>query len=121
MSYEGYEQHICENGHYFNVPCTYSFEEETAECPECKAPSAWMNMVNDTNCDSYGIIPDNILREHFLLSPEETQTCNLGHVHITKQEQFRIPTKDETNKFRYYRGEFERYISIETGLPFKTE
>lgn len=46
MSYEGYEEFLCANGHYH---CTGSWDEELASCPFCKAPIAYSNNVDVTN------------------------------------------------------------------------
>ncbi|MEK6832782.1 MAG: hypothetical protein AABY32_01935 [Nanoarchaeota archaeon] len=50
MSYQGYEQAICENGHYFHLPCTYGLEKDMdeARCPVCKAKVVWFNSVDET-------------------------------------------------------------------------
>ena len=45
MSYEGYEQAICENGHYQEVDAYFSCEN----CRTCGAPIKWTNSVEETN------------------------------------------------------------------------
>lgn len=47
MSYEGYEQVLCENGHYATVDC-YNFDEDW-RCFYCGAKAKWTNGVNLTN------------------------------------------------------------------------
>lgn len=101
MSYEGYEQHICANGHYFERDVSYSYEEDVVSCPNCVAPSAFCNSVDETNCEALGKIDMAAL----LVSPAEIETCNLGHDHFTKDAIYRIPNKEETNSLRSYRNE----------------
>lgn len=54
ISYEGYSQLICKNGHNWNVDCNEMpnlLYEEPRDmiCPKCKEPEVWENMVNLTN------------------------------------------------------------------------
>ena len=98
MSYEGYEQHICKNGHRFDTGC--SFWSETApKCDICKAESAFSNAVDTTNCDEYGCIVD---WSSLLLTAEVVETCNLEHMHVTKHETYRIPSEEEHTNLRTY-------------------
>lgn len=54
MSFEGYFQILCENGHYF-CPDVYSVANfafksyDEWECPICQAKMAWYNIVDLTN------------------------------------------------------------------------
>jgi len=50
MSYEGYSQFICKNGHYWTEDC-YSEAEiiKDNKCPICKQSAVWRNMVDVTN------------------------------------------------------------------------
>ncbi len=46
MSFEGYTQKICENGHYH----TYDvYEYEDGKCPICESGWKWSNLVDLTN------------------------------------------------------------------------
>jgi len=51
MSFEGYEQKLCQNGHYWqnNVYDSYGSDEDPENCPICNAPVAWYNIVDLTN------------------------------------------------------------------------
>jgi hypothetical protein len=94
MSYEGYEQCICKNGHYFELDVMYFWHEpENAVCDECEAPAAWRNSVDTTNYEEVGEIPLELLQKHFLISPEEPG----------KEAVYRIPTQEETNPLRHRR------------------
>ena len=54
MSYEGYYQIICENGHYSCV--SESYGEHPITCHECNAEPKWTNAVDETNCYDDGFI-----------------------------------------------------------------
>lgn len=77
MSYEGREQHICSNGHLF-------------EMDGCKAKSVWENMIDDTNGGSVGEIMESEFNK-LLISPAVIETCNLGHQHQTSPAIYKIP------------------------------
>lgn len=47
MSYEGYEQRICELGHYISIDVYDPYDTDT--CPECMSDWAWTNSVDQTN------------------------------------------------------------------------
>lgn len=47
MSYEGYSQFMCKNGHSWSVDCYIA--DEMKECPICFSPAIWENMVDTTN------------------------------------------------------------------------
>lgn len=99
MSYEGYVQCLCKNGHYWDDPGEYS---ETSECPICKSTAKWWNSVDETNCDSYGFIDMSV----FLIKKADEQVCNLGHTHYIDHDTYRIPTFEETKKARCYRPDY---------------
>jgi hypothetical protein len=84
MSFEGYYQLICENGHYQTEDVNH-FQEHihTLRCDACCAPFAWNNIVDDTNCDSYGYVKI----DDFVMHPG---SCT------TKTE--RVPTNFETGE-----------------------
>jgi len=98
MSYEGYEQCICKNGHYFECDC-----RQDLVCPICEEEQAWYNSVDETNYYSYGEIPLEVLRAKYLLSPAQVKTCDLGHEHVVQEEIFRIPNEKDTNLLRHRR------------------
>jgi hypothetical protein len=95
MSYEGYVQVICDNGHYSERDALF----RRAVC-NCGAADAWQNDVDQTNCDSWGYIPVEILEEKFLLEAEKFAVCDLGHKHVLTSAVFNIPSTDETNRLR---------------------
>ena len=48
MSFEGYYQCICENGHYFEI----DVNEERDKCVDCFSPIVFKNIVDETNSES---------------------------------------------------------------------
>jgi len=57
MSFEGFYQLSCEEGHYWNACYGYG-EEEMELCPDCNKKPVFRNLVDDTNCDNYGELPE---------------------------------------------------------------
>lgn len=102
MSYEGREQIICLCGHYYerDVACL------APPVCACGAGVGWCNQIDDTNCDSYGEIPLKLLVEKFQITAEVVETCNLGHSHVTAPAVFRVPSYEETYKFRHHRPDY---------------
>lgn len=103
MSFEGYYQILCDNGHHDTVDAYYMPEDNTAwSCRHCGAPEAWRNLVDVTNgsfedceeeeCWCYEARTDGYV-ELEALQPEETAVCNLGHKHVTSPAQYKIPGK----------------------------
>jgi len=101
MSYEGYTQYLCPNGHYDTVDAYddfHYFDEESQEdvrwkCRECGEGPAWWNMVNLTNGSYY---EDERIDGYVDLELERdtpTCTCECGHVHATGPAVYKIPPK----------------------------
>lgn len=104
MSYEGFEQHICEKGHYFEVDAMETFMGGDVHC-ECGAKSAWENSVDETNCEGVGYIPYEELKARFLRMQPGTCTCDkCGHKHKLGEDEFYIPTKEKTDPLRTIRN-----------------
>lgn len=53
MSYEGFSQFLCKNGHTWNVDCNELGigidSKNYPKCPVCGEPHVWENMVDVTN------------------------------------------------------------------------
>jgi len=56
MSFEGYYQILCSNGHYSMVN-VYAFNKKSWRCRHCGNPTRWTNTVDTTN-GSWGENPD---------------------------------------------------------------
>lgn len=98
MGYRGYSQNFCETGHFFE-----SDEDpwdDPPSCP-CGASIAISNKVHDTNCDAVNVIPPDVLKT-LLVIPEKSETCNLGHEHVTGTAVYRIPSKEELRLLQHY-------------------
>jgi len=113
MSYEGYVQRICENGHRYDTDAMSDTHMGDGLCPFCGAASAFENHVDETNCDSIGFVTIEDW-ERFIIEPEETQTCDLGHIHITKDAVYRVPTTEELAPLRrYYDPQTKGYLPLQ--------
>ncbi len=105
MSYEGYEQLLCKNGHYSQCDAheTTDWSEngpfhnlELVRCNECGEAIIWSNSVDETNGDGEGIV--NLGR--FRIKEAKIETCNLGHYHQVAPAIYRIPTEEEMKAMR---------------------
>ena len=45
MSFEGYFQYVCKEGHYWNSDCYIEHDI----CPQCHQKAVWDNLVDETN------------------------------------------------------------------------
>lgn len=114
MSYEGYSQIICRCGTYFSQPVYNESPCQNCGNNNIETPTDWYNPVDDTNCDSYGYIPTEVIDKHFCIEAEVVETCNLGHQHITKRAKYRVPTKEEASKLRTrYDSEKDKTVLID--------
>ncbi len=109
MSYEGYDQYLCGNGHYWIQDCN----NDNEECPVCKGKFVWRNGVNETNFDGWGYID----MEKFLVTPAVNVTCPTCH-HESENTPpiYRVPTQDEANDAKTCRDENGNIISCSEEL-----
>lgn len=117
MSYEGYDQCICEKGHYFISDCYWT--DDKPICPICGSTMTWYNAVDQTNGNDFGYISFNDLKEKFLVQDKEYKTCeHCGHHELVHPEIFRIPTKEETDPLRtYLDGGFYYFVDTDKKVP----
>ena len=105
MSYKGYQQILCENGHYSeeDAYATYWVNNQPPKCLICGAEEAWKNSVNTTN-GSFNVAEDGsetMMRidgfvELVVDKPAKVCECSsCGHKHITCPETYKVPTKHE--------------------------
>jgi hypothetical protein len=84
MSLRAISQRWCQNGHYDEVPGSW-YGDALGETCRCGARFAFINDVDDTNCDAYGrIVPVEV-------TPAEPCTCSCGHVHTRTLAVYQIP------------------------------
>jgi len=99
MSYEGYNQYLCSEGHYWTEDC-YKYDDDIycIVCYRVEAKPVWSNSVDQTNSEDFGYID----MSQFLIEKEEFEVCNLGHCHLVKVARYRIPTSEETKSSRTF-------------------
>lgn len=91
MGYSGRIQMICENSHYWTESDNVfdkrlSLPDHT--CHICKHPVVWVNFVDDTNCDEFGIVNVDCLTE----SRTETKRDEQGQwVTIITHATYKVP------------------------------
>jgi hypothetical protein len=56
MSFEGYFQLLCANGHYFTADAYYYDTHEDCPCLACGAEVVWENLVDTTNVETEGYV-----------------------------------------------------------------
>jgi len=88
MSYEGYTQAMCKNGHYvtwdaYNV----EFGGHDNTCTICFTKFVWTNDVDQTNGDGSDMVKIEIAK------PAKTCICDCGNKHIIEQETYKIPKR----------------------------
>lgn len=92
MSFEGYNQILCCNGHLAEVD-VYFMDVKDWNCPHCEERATWWNIVDTTN----GSFDDDGERIDGYVFPEEkepAQKCRCsecGHEHISKPATYLIP------------------------------
>ena len=91
MSFEGYYQVLCENGHLHFVD-VYDFPD-TWIC-SCGKKAAWKNMVDQTNNEDEGAINLEVEQEAVICICEK---CKVEH--IAKEVRYKIPEKDVGRHF----------------------
>lgn len=87
MSYEGYVQKLCANGHLRSYDY---YDDEAENVCSCGAAFVFRHDVDETNCEG-------VHYPFVVATPAETQICNLGHVHITREQTYVIPSSAQEN------------------------
>lgn len=94
MSFEGYYQVICKNGHHSHTDLNFSTDDW--ECPDCEAKCAWWNLVDITN-GSYEGMETSGKRIDGFIEPrvkDKAKTCTCkecGNIHATTIQTYHIP------------------------------
>lgn len=97
MSYEGYSQFLCRNGHYWKVDALgMMFDSEKQQCPICWEDEVFENMVDVTNGsfdEETGERIDGYI--NLKIKSENSGTCsNCGEKHICEIT-YQIPEDEE--------------------------
>ena len=99
MSYEGYSQFWCKNGHYWKIDCeelpNLMYEEDKKQkCPVCGEEEVFENMVNITNgsFDDDGIRIDGYMDPE-LIESHKSKCENCGKEHLCECALYKIPIK----------------------------
>jgi len=96
MSYEGYEEFLCENGHYFTLPEFFCGGE--IKCEYCGGSEVWSNEVDETNGEGFCFGPDR-LRMKTEAEYYECQDPKCGHKTLIKPATYDTPTIEEMAEF----------------------
>ncbi len=96
MSFEGYYQILCVNGHLFEVDYMHLdyYSDEHELCPDCNTrlpKNFFHNLVDDTNYDTCDIIPDFEWEKLCIVEKDEYGL-----------KRYRRPTEQEHAKMRNY-------------------
>jgi len=100
MSYEGYSQFWCKNGHYWTIDCNLLiYNEGKQKCPICNEEEVRENMVDETN----GSFDDDGTRIDSFIEPElvkgEKLICgNCLKEHICSCSVYKIPPKKKVDE-----------------------
>lgn len=98
MSFEGFYQCFCKNGHLIQFDV---YDDDSSPCPVCGTEFALKILVDDTNGEQSGVISKTALKS-LVISPEVKQLCNLGHWHVVNQAVYRIPSPEELQSLRSF-------------------
>jgi endogenous inhibitor of DNA gyrase (YacG/DUF329 family) len=103
MSFEGYYQALCENGH-LSIYDAYELIER--KCPYCNKSTVWTNLIDETNgCDYTDCeLPEKekqICRLHGcgwveleIVEEAKIETCpTCGHTKTLEPARYKIPEK----------------------------
>lgn len=96
MSFEGYYQRLCENGHYSAIDVyAGDFQDlDDWECAVCDAPLAWEQLVDETNGidPETGECPGSVYLE-IAVQPKICICKECGHTHEVDPPRYTIPAK----------------------------
>ena len=89
MSFEGYYELLCANGHRGGTGCWDEVELNGKDrCAACGEPWVFEHLVDTTNDegDPYPFVE---------VAPARTRLCDLGHYHIIEPARYAIPDSKE--------------------------
>ena len=86
MSYSGYYQLLCTQGHYTEIDCyEYDFKVRKFQCSCCGSKLAWWNLVDTTNDAG------NPITVEVFIPAIEQQCFECGEVHVTRRARYKVP------------------------------
>ena len=98
MSYEGYEEFICETGHYFTEDC---YAPNPRKCIFCDSKIEWCNSVDQTN----GIdedIPQTMPAEIIYTIGDEWKVDKYGNKYVVDRMSFKPAENSRWRKYIYH-------------------
>ena len=98
MSFEGYYQILCKNGHlYIQDVYEYEQDDEPWKCPDCGEGKAWIHTVDQTN----GSDPQTGEGMPFKLkvkTPQQVKVCTkCSAATVLRSTTYEIPEEEEAN------------------------
>jgi len=92
MSFEGYYQVLCKNGHSYTLDI-YGDDIECSKCPICDECNTWWNIVNTTNgsLDDQGEQIDGYVELEILTEAKECTCSCCDNIHTSKFATYKIP------------------------------
>ena len=92
MSYEGYEQYWCKNGHYWTIDSSLTmWDERKQKCPICGEMEVFSNGVNTTNGSFDGDERIDGFIQPELISKHQAQCEYCNKEHICECSIYKIP------------------------------
>lgn len=104
MSYEGYSQNLCANGHLYNTDCYSTSEERICSEPGCGSESVFSNEVDQTNGGDQGVINDWSSLQIEGAVHKKCGCCE--HISLVSAARYRIPTQSEQEALRSYEDDY---------------
>ena len=88
MSWEGWDQQLCEHGHYQGADCSFSDPADDFKCwvEGCNGRLVWWNQVDETNGGSEGMVKLKLKKKAVFCKCPKCKT-----VHMKKAEEYYIP------------------------------
>lgn len=114
MSFEGYLQILCENGHLYTADYDYAGDGyPDCSCKfnskVCGAKPHWYNIVDDTNLDTHGIIPQFEWEKLVVTQQQKSRWDGVVLNDVT----YSVPTEEQIKTIRYFEDENHLYIKVD--------
>lgn len=100
MSFEGYYQCVCKNGHYFEI----DVYEDRDKCVDCFQDIIFKNTVDETNCESAGYIRIPI-----------NKSCDVDKKFFDKY----LSSKEKIDRFKERKHKLPCLDNYKRGIPLE--